>query len=632
MGGYLTKIHYHSQNSSHYRHLNVKIIGFSGVVTSPVNDRTNHLRYEFQLDQVISRDSIIAADGKIYLYVKKDSTTSPLSYGDKVYVSGNYFPISAPGNPGEFNYKKYLARQNIYGHAFVNAKDIRISGRVAQNLLMEWSLALRNRANRIIDRCIPQPRENGIAKALLLGIKDYLDSDLKKAYSAAGAMHVLAVSGLHVGIVFLLIKVVFGRLKETGKWGTYFFGIISVSTIWMYAIVTGLSPSVLRAAVMFSLVALSEASVRDTNIYNSLGIAAFILLLFDPYLIYSVGFQLSFAAVFGIVYLQPKIYRIIEFRYSILDKAWAITCVSIAAQVATFPLTAHYFHQFPTYFLISNLVVIPASFCMLLGGLIMLMADLIHNLFSQYIGMVLQKFMWLVNELISYIHQLPYSLIEWINLDFPGLILTYAIVITLITGLHYGIFRTLAISSSLFILLLGWNWKDNERQSRKKELIFYELKDRIAIDYINGHSATLYLDVESLNELEIDLLSFQIDPYRLSSNLGPTKSTTTTFRAAGFYKKDVIRFGKVANKRILLFDSTTFHLDFKQKIDTDYIVVNNGAIKNLEWLKNNFQFDQVIVSTKNSRYYSKKMKDQAKELDIQIHSLIEDGALRIFLN
>lgn len=629
IGGCFTKYIYHSHSPSHYSNLNQDILGFSGTIVSSVNERSNHFRYDFRLEQVIIKsDSVLTTEGIIHLYVRKDSSDKSFKYGERLNIYGKFYPVPGPDNPSEFNYKLYLQRQNIYSHAFVKRYDIEIKNCNPHNRFLSWANALRETAAQTIDNNIQSPRENAIAKALLIGIKDHLDNEVKQAYSSAGAMHVLAVSGLHVGIVFLIIKLFLGRIREFGKWGKYAFGFISVFIIWLYATVTGLSPSVLRAATMFSLVAVSQASLREGNIYNTLGFAAFILLIFDPYLIYSVGFQLSFAAVIGIVYLQPKLYRLFEFRSWLPDKAWAITCVSIAAQLATFPLTAYYFHQFPTYFLASNLVVIPAAFIMLVVGISMLIIDPIYGSLSEAIGQALGQFMWLINEMISYVHVLPKSLIEWIYMDQIGLLLTYSIVFTLIAGLHYRSFKTILVSAILVLTFLGWTLLSNVVQSRKQELVFYEISNKLAIDHINGHQARLYLD--EFNDEELELLSFQINPHRLSSHLQPIEKSFTVLESAGFQKR-AVSAGIISGKRFIIFDSTTFHIDFKQKIETDFIVINNQSIKNLKWLKEHFSFERIIISSRNSKYYSRKMKDQAARLKLIIHSLKEDGALKIDL-
>ncbi|WP_424962067.1 ComEC/Rec2 family competence protein [Ekhidna sp.] len=630
IGGSIAKTKYHDHPAFHYTNVYKEIKGFSGIIVSPVNERTNHFRYDFELSNLFTKtDSNLRTSGKIHLYIRKDSLATPLRYGDKIMVYGNFFPIPGPDNPNEFNYKEYLERQNIYSHAFVHQDEIQIAENSPPNHFMKWAFSLREGASDIIDKRIPTPRENGIAKALLLGIKDHLDNDLKKAYSSAGAMHVLAVSGLHVGIIYLIIHIMFGKLAASGKWGKYAFGIISIVFIWLYASLTGLSPSVMRAAAMFSFVAFSKASAREGNIYNTLAFAAFILLIFDPYLIYSVGFQLSFAAVVGIVYLQPKLYRLLDFRPWLLDKAWAITCVSISAQLATFPLSAFYFHQFPTYFLVSNLVVIPASFLMLIGGIGMLLIDPIISQAGEIIGLCLNQFMWLINEIISYVHILPNSLIEWIYMDQFGLIMTYLIVITLIVGLHYRNFKTLVVSGVLGLIFMLWGLLSHNTQSQRNELVFYEISDKIAVDHIKGHQGILYID--DFEKTELDLLSFQINPHRLASHLEPIKESILTFEEADFVQKETIRFGQIAGKRFLIFDSTTFHLEFKGVVKTDYLIINNGAVKSLEWLDKHFDFDQLIVSNKNSGFYSKKMKAESAEIGMNLHSMNYDGALVVAL-
>ena len=629
LGGYLTKIHYHSHDETHYKNLETKHQGFSGVVLNQANERSEYFRYDLALKQIISNDSIIKASGKIHLYVRKDSVTTPFLTGDKLNVVGRFFPISPPANPGEFDYKIFLARQNIYAHAFVRSDKISAHGKAQVSTLKKLTSGLQVFAVHTINEHLSQPRENGIAKALLLGIKDHLDNEIKAAYSSAGAMHVLAVSGLHVGIIFMFIKLLFGKLKERGNFGRCLFGLCSVAIIWMYALVTGLSPSVLRAATMFSIVAISDVTFREGNIYNSLGLAAFILLLFDPYLVYSVGFQLSFSAVIGIVYFQPKLYRKIHFRWLILDKIWAITCVSIAAQIATFPLTLFYFHQFPSYFLLSNLIVIPAAFVILLGGLAMIVIDPLFSFISAFVGQILQKFIWLTNELIGFIHRLPNGLIEWIYMDWFGLIIIYGTIITLAAGLHYQVFKTLTLSGLLILGFFIQNWIGYHNQSVKNELVFYHVRNHLAIDHIQGLEARLFMDEKS--EDLVRKLSYHIDPGRLQLHLPAIEKTCLTFREAGFLKKHVIRQGIIGNQKIILIDSTTFHLDFKEKISTDIIIINNEAVKNLNWLQGNFTFQKLILSTKNSTYYAKKMKKQAEESGLKIHSISEDGVLRLVL-
>lgn len=627
LGSSVTQIQYHQKPGHHYMNLDGYLRGFSGVITTPANERTNFFRYEFEVSEVLINDKVKESTGTIFLYVRKDSMNEVFEYGDRLLVKGNFFPVAPPGNPHEFNYKKYLERQNIYAQAFVDRHSIKWIDKEVMNPILALSFEVRNEASRIIDRNIPHSRENGIAKALLLGIKDHLDNDIKQSYAAAGAMHVLAVSGLHVGIIYLILKILFGRINRLGRRGKLLFGLSSVTCIWFYAMVTGLSPSVLRAATMFSLVAISEAANRDNNIYNTLGIAAFILLLYDPYLVYSVGFQLSFAAVFGIVYLQPKLYRLVSSNIWIVDKAWAITCVSIAAQLATFPISAYYFHQFPTYFLLSNLIVIPSAFIMLVSGVTMLLVDPIIPIIGQFIGQLIGRFMWGVNEVISLVDHLPSSLIEWIHVDLFAVVFTYLITISIFAGLYFRSFKTLVFSSILVLTLIVGQYLDFQKQENKHQLVFYDVKHHVVIDHIRGHDLRTF--ISEADTFDLDLLGFQVNPNRLASDLVPIEKSIQNAQKISF-ENEIVPIG-LYDKKVLFFDSTTFHFKFSAYPKADIVYIRNESVKSLQWLTSHFRPDQIILGSNNRKNYVKKMAEEAKDLGIVLHSMETDGAFIINL-
>ena len=624
IGGFIVKLKYYDHNPNHYVFLKAQapIKAYAGTIVKPASEGDNYHRYELALDYVIS-DTLRNTEGTIFLYVRKDSINSIFQYGDILRINGSIHPVSAPKNPLEFDYKQYLKRQNIYSYSFIERADIQKVGNLAPSGILAFAYTLRASATNIINKTITSKNENAIAQALILGVKDHLDNEIKKVYASAGAMHVLAVSGLHVGIIYLLLQLLFGKLRSGGLVGKRIFAVVSIVIIWLYALITGLSPSVLRAATMFSMMAIGQAGSRDGNIYNTLGIAAFILLIYDPYLVYSVGFQLSFAAVFGIVYLQPKLYRLVTFRLTIPDKAWSITCVSIAAQAAAFPFSAYYFHQFPTYFLISNLIVIPVAFFALFMGIIMLILYPIVSFIGGILGNVLEKTFGFLNLTMTWIESLPSSLVEWIYIDQYGLILIYSFSLMLIMSLHYKSFKMLLISGGL-ILIFQLNYsKQHHDQSKKKQLIFYSIKEKVAIDVIEGLSARLLVESDSI--INLGTYSFQINPNRLANCLPPIEETSNLLEEE---LKDfgAFRFGTFLNQKILIIDSTTLHLDFKKPINADVILIENNAVKNLEWFKEHFIADHVLLGNSNSYRYVNKMNKQAKSLDFNIHSTRNDGA------
>ncbi len=626
IGGLVTKIQFSQSSDKHYTNITRPIKGFSGKITSTANERTNYYKYDMELTAIYDGDSTLHSFGSIHLYVRKDSSDLPgLTYGDSILIHGKFYRIRAPNNPHQFDYQKYMSNHRIYSQAFVNPKDIKVLNRAPPNWFLHLAYQIRAQASSTLNTYVSAPEENAIAMALLLGVKDHLDNDLKKSYATAGAMHVLAVSGLHIGIVYLLVRFFLGRLKAS-RTGSICFGLISTIIIWLYATVTGLSPSVLRAATMFSIIALSQISTREGNIYNTLGISAFLLLLFDPHLIYSVGFQLSYAAVFGIVYLQPKIYRTLNFNTVLFDKIWIISSVSIAAQLATSPLSAYYFHQFPTYFLVSNLVVIPSAFVILLLGILLFAVDIFSPFLGEIFGFFLSQFLYIINKYIYLIEEMPYSLIEWIYIDRIGLMLIYASILTLVWGLHHRSFKILCLSVTLFVGLSGYFLKVHLDRAEKTHLIFYEIANKTAIDHIQGHHATLYINEYHADELPS--LTFQINPNRLASHTRPINETLVTFdESTQFVSGDAFKQGILGGLHILLFDTTTFHLDFIKPIHANILIIENGAVKNLAWLSQHFRFDLLIIGNRNSVYYSRQMKREAKKMNLNVHALKEDGAL-----
>lgn len=308
-----------------------------------------------------------------------------------------------------------MAYNRIYHQHFIRDGFVKI-GHKSPPFYERISDDLRTYCTQVISDRVTNENAKSVVLALSLGVKDELDNDLVRAFSATGAMHVLAVSGLHVGIIYLILFQLFQKVGLSKKRYRWLMAGLSILILWFYALLTGLSPSVLRAVTMFSFVAMGRALFRNGNIYNTLAASAFVLLWFNPYLIMSVGFQLSYLAVFGIVYLQPKMYTLWTPNHWLLDKIWAISCVSIAAQMATGPLSMLYFHQFPTYFLVSNLFIIPAAFVTLIGSLLLLLVSFVPIL-AGFIGTVLSTFVWSVNQLVFWVSSFPGSTIDGVYLD-----------------------------------------------------------------------------------------------------------------------------------------------------------------------------------------------------------------------
>lgn len=429
-----------------------------------------------------------SSSGEVLLYFKKDSLSSSILQGDKIYIETNLQDIQSPQNPDQFNYKQYLSFNQIHQQGFVQGDSWKMLS-TGHFSVISYASNLRNNLLKTLEIHGLSNNELAVASALILGYKDDLDNELKHSYSSAGATHVLAVSGLHVGIIFIAISFVLGVFDKNEKL-TFTRLFIVLGILWAYATITGLSPSVVRAATMFSFVAIGKAFKRDSNIYNTLAGSALLLLIINPYLIMEVGFQLSYLAVLGIVYFQKIIYRRVHVKNKFLDYIWSITSVSIAAQITTFPLGLLYFHQFPTYFFISNLVVIPAAMIIIALGIGLFITSWIPPVAGAF-GFLLTWVIYGMNWVVISIDKLPVSLIEGISISILECWIIYSIIVLLVVSKESKKLIYFNFGLLLFLILIGIDHVEDYENQQTKEIVFYSIKDEPNINFIDGRSNSL---------------------------------------------------------------------------------------------------------------------------------------------
>ncbi len=333
---------------------------FTATVLEQPQQKTKSLKAVLKLTEVKADSSVFRTSEKLLAYFEKNSKAKKLKPGDKLVFSTPPKPVKNFGNPFEFDYKKYLERKKIYRTVYLSDKNWSYIQAISTNSLKTAAEQFRENLLKIYRAQKFTPNELEILSALTLGYKRSLAPETKRIFSSVGAMHVLAVSGLHVGIVLWVITLVFGFLRRE-KFGKIIFVVIAIGLLWAFAFITGLSPSVMRATTMFSIFIIGENISRKPNSYNSLAASAFFLLLINPNNLFDIGFQLSYSAVFGIIFLQPRLFKLLRIKNKIGRFFWTLITVSMAAQVTTFPITTFYFNQFPTYFIITNIIIIPAA-------------------------------------------------------------------------------------------------------------------------------------------------------------------------------------------------------------------------------------------------------------------------------
>ncbi len=379
-------------------------------------------KYEAEVSQINEEKTV----GKVLLNIPKDSLRKTLNVDDKLFLKPSFTALIPSLNPHQFNYKEYLARQGIYHQVFVNNHQFKIVDKRSFSL---YGLAskVRFEIQKSLKKYNFKDEEYAVINALLLGQRQDISKQLINEYSRAGAIHILAVSGLHVGIVLLILNWLFKRL-DTSKIGRFSKTILIITLLWMFAFIAGLSASVVRAVTMFTFVAIGQSFKRKRIVEHSLIASMFLLLLIKPLFLFDVGFQLSYLAVFGIIWVQPRLYGLWQPKVVVLDKGWQLFTVSIAAQMGVLPISLYYFHQFPGLFLLSNLVIIPFLGTILIGGIIVIMLSLFEVL-PQFVADSYGFVISLMNTFVSWISKQESFLFSEISMSGILMLAWYFVII-----------------------------------------------------------------------------------------------------------------------------------------------------------------------------------------------------------
>jgi competence protein ComEC len=462
---------------------------------------------ENQLEVIAFSDSLgwNGSKGKVLIYHK---SKNPLSPGQVILVEKAPEKIPPPIFPNEFDYSRFLARKDIHFRQFIGEKFTLIDSSEV-NSSRYWLANFRKKLVEIIEAKVPNPESQQIAAALLLGQKENLDKEIKNAYAETGTMHILAVSGLHVGIIYAILLFPLKGIKlQSGEKKIYLIAVILL--IWTYAVLTGFSPSVVRAATMFSLFTTGQMRKRKPSSFNILAFSAMLMIAIDPGVIFEVGFQLSYAAVAGILLIQPLIVQLWLPPNRVLEYAWQLTAVSIAAQLATFPLSVFYFHIFPTYFLIANLFIIPLSFLVMSVGIPFLVFSWVPML-SDGLGWIVSWIIWLQNWLTQTIQLFPGGNLERLTITFSGMLLVWGL---LLIWSNWELGNRKKLIYSLVCLFSVWSVDSLIREFNRpsQELLIFSGEKGVLLDFKIGNR------FYSWNEnFPAEQISFSVDPNRIAA-------------------------------------------------------------------------------------------------------------------
>jgi competence protein ComEC len=564
------------------------------------------------------------ANGKVILYLEKDSSSAAIKYGDVLLITAPFQNLRETQNPAQFNYKQFLLFHQITRQAYVPSESLVLTGENRGYAIMKWIYEWRDSMLDILRKHGLEGREFAVGAALILGYTDELDPEIMRAYAGSGALHVLSVSGLHVGIMYVVVAFFLSFLDKF-KRGNIIKAILLILFLALYALITGLSPSVLRATIMFCFIVGAKFGNYHTNIYNTLAVSAISLLIYDPYLVMQVGFQLSYLAVIGIVAFQPLLVGLWEPKTKLMKWVWEITCVSIAAQIATAPLGFLYFHQFPVYFMISNLIVIPLSTGILYMGLATLLSAFIPQ-FCNYLTLVLKWMILVLNKSVEFTEALPYSILGGIDISIVETWMLYFIVIALfiffthrsMAGLYVSLIALLIVSVTQFI--------ETVQQNSQQQFIVYNVAGTSVYDVIQGTQNYFYAPSELIKDK--DKMLFNIEHNWWKNGL---KNQKIIELDSIYSSKGILQF-VADNKKIVAIDNRyNSEIVYSKKMKTDFVILRENAEIEIQQVIKYFNPDLIIFDSSNSNKLCRKWETACKKSGVKFYDVTKSGAFVVEL-
>jgi len=546
--------------------------------------------------------------GKIIVNIQRDSLQNPLIIGNIIRVKTVLQKTSSSKNPNQFDYAKYLADKQIYAQVYCKKSEIKIHKTIKKDIWY-YSGQLHSTILKNLEKANFSKDEMNVALALILGQQQEISADIIKDYQYSGATHVLSVSGLHVGFIMLFIMFILKPIPNTRKGSAIKLTSILISLAG-FAVISGLSPSVLRSVVMFSFVAIANHLRRSGNIYHTLLVSILLILLFEPYFLFDVGFQLSYLALFFIVWLQPILKKICSPKNKISLYIWDALTVSFAAQIGTLPLCLYYFHQFPGLFFVTNIIILPVlSFIMIAGIIVMIIA--IFTSPPAILVYPFEKSIFILNKMIHYVASLESFVIQDISFNFYYLATLYLVIISAIIWLKKPSYNKLVmacISLILFQISLLYTKKETASQ---KELIVYNIKKNTLISKRNGRDITLFAH---------DTISDK------SSKSNAFNSYLVGNFAVLNYSQQIKNVLFFNGEKISIIDSTGI---YENKIQPDILILTQSPKINFDRLLIELHPKIIIADGSNSYALQKIWKASCAQKNIPFHATAEKGFYRL---
>jgi competence protein ComEC len=600
-------IHTDSFQQSNYIH-NPNIFEKPHLVSVTIREKLRSSNYNDRYIAIVNQMDTRKHSGRILLNVRKDSLNHPFEIGVHLRIKGTLYKNSLAKNPNQFDYGKYLENKQIYAQLYADPTDIQMGSRMDKD---PWYLTskLRTKIIHNLEKTHFNKAELSVAIALILGQQQEISPDIIRDYQYAGAVHILSVSGLHIGFILLFVTFLLKPFPNTRR-GHFVKLIIILFSLSLFGLVAGLAPSVVRSVTMFSFVAIGMYLRRSTNIYHTLLVSILLILLFQPSFLFDVGFQLSYVALFFILWLQPLLAQLWVPKNKVVNYFWEILTVSFAAQIGAFPLSIYYFHQFPGLFFVTNLVIIPfVTVIMGLGVLVMVLA--VFDYVPLFLAKGLEWSIFILNKIINAIASLEQFIIRDIPFNWTILLSLYLLIISLVLWFKKPSFKKLLLALTTVILFQITYFEIHWTNQSQKEFVIFHSKKNTLITERNGENSTLFANDSLLRTASENktLTSY------LMGNFSYLKSKEKLQNTLYFQ-----------DKKILVLDSLGV---YPKNSTPDIVVLTQSPKINMDRMFQTLKPEMVVADGSNYKTYISLWEATCLKNKIPFHATGEKGFYRL---
>jgi competence protein ComEC len=590
-------LHYNQQGS------------IKAVLQEPLVRKTNSYKATAAAKQLFHNGNLTPVNGNIIVYFNPRVKVTDLSYGSIITINKQLTPVKSSGNPGSFNYQRYCTFSEIAYQVYLSPQDFIINEGRETRGLQQLIFTCRKQILNTLSEYIKGAKQQALAEALLIGYKDDLDKDLVQAYANTGVIHIIAVSGMHLGIVYLLLNwlVQLFKKKRFTRWVN---AAVILAALWAFSLLAGAGPSVIRSAVMFSLIIIGDAFSKRSTVFNNLAASAFILLCWNPFWLWDAGFQLSYAAVVSIILLFRPVYNLVFVQNKLLDGAWKLNAVTISAQLLTLPFTIYHFHQFPNLLLLANLVAVPLSGILLIGEIILCCIAFIPPLAAP-LGAVINLLAGFLNDFIERINLLPFASWTQLYITIPQAVLLMLIICSgAVWCMHRRrpAFIGALACMALFMVVRSWSFMTAGAQ---RKLIVYNVSKTPALDFIEGRH--YYFAGDAAVQSTPMLRNFHLEPSRTMHRVSEAVTLPGLLGQWPLFWFN--------GKRIMIIDNETPAIAQNPNLQL-LVISKNPPVSVLQSVRPQY----VVADASNSQRKISQWQQACAALNIPFHSVTHKGA------